>query len=344
MDYPRTVPYVQLDPGSGKFTDGNPLTALPPSNIPAEFLDDVADSIIAVQTAGGIAAAENDTMQLTKGVQNISGAHGQCRLVLAGGNLALNPVALGYVMVGGARVRLPAAGIVRGLAGVYIGGVAGQNAVPGKIYDAYAWSNAGAPELDYWDASAGPTHMADTGATSAVNTGVEVRSNGGVPDSSRTYIGKFQVNAGPALADTPAQRFIASWFNRRPRKCAVSYAAGYGTSYSTYPGIAIASQIAEWLGWADDSDAPVALEGQVRSPAGSGWVTVYWNVMLDGVALNPVEGGVTIPLGQEAGNPSTGAVMSGLAEGYHKLQAYHRVDIGQTIQTSAASLETTVRI
>jgi hypothetical protein len=66
MDYPLTV--VGIDLFGGKFTDGNPLAGIPASGDTSEWANNVTDSIKNVQTAGGVAAIENDATQLLVGM------------------------------------------------------------------------------------------------------------------------------------------------------------------------------------------------------------------------------------------------------------------------------------
>lgn len=62
MDYPHSLPDVYLH--EGKFTDGTPDGAIPPSRDPAQTQNDVIDSILSVQVAGGLVAEEGNTDQL----------------------------------------------------------------------------------------------------------------------------------------------------------------------------------------------------------------------------------------------------------------------------------------
>jgi hypothetical protein len=62
MDYPKSQPDVYLH--QGKFTDGTADGTIPPSRDPAQTQNDIIDSILAVQTAGGLAHEEGNINQL----------------------------------------------------------------------------------------------------------------------------------------------------------------------------------------------------------------------------------------------------------------------------------------
>jgi len=107
MDYPLTQPNVNLL--GGKFTDGDPTVPTPPSRDPASWANDVTDSIRAVQTDGGLAAAEGDATQLAKALRRRYG--GNVTTIAATG--ALTDDMAGLVLIdataGDVVLTLPAA-------------------------------------------------------------------------------------------------------------------------------------------------------------------------------------------------------------------------------------------
>ena len=120
-------------------------------------------------------------------------AHGQCRLVKTGANLALMPFNGNRLTVNGVTCTIPAAGVALAPTGLTVG----------TNYYIYAVATAGV--ITSLEAST-TTHA--TSAT-AGNIGFEIKSG----DDTRSLVGMAQIITGPAWQDTPAQRFVRSWFN-----------------------------------------------------------------------------------------------------------------------------------
>jgi hypothetical protein len=86
-------------------------------------------------------------------------------------------------------------------------------------YYIYAYSNSGALTLE---ASA-------TGHTTNSAYGYEQKTG----DATRALVGAAYVTAGGAFADTAAQRFVVSWFNRQPKRCINNFTADRTQSTAT---------------------------------------------------------------------------------------------------------------
>jgi hypothetical protein len=135
-----------------------------------------------------------------------------------------------FIEINGAVLQIPNAGIA-GLANtsVYVNGVAAQNLAANTTYYVYAFNNAGTITADF--RTDGNGHLTDT---TAGNEGVEVRcSTGTTADSTRTLIGLIRTNASSQFVDSYAQRFVRSWFNRKPAATINYFAADRTTSSTT---------------------------------------------------------------------------------------------------------------
>lgn len=136
---------------------------------------------------------------------------GQCKLsVQSTTSLVLFPYGGNAVTNNGGLIFLPAGGVVATSTSTYVSGVVGQALAASTLYLAYLFSNAGVPTLDFWPQSGG--HMQDT---TPGNIGVEVRNNGGSPDSTRTLVGMVYMDASAHFQSNQQQRFLANWFERK---------------------------------------------------------------------------------------------------------------------------------
>lgn len=134
---------------------------------------------------------------------------GQCQLnYVSGTMITLSTFGGGASLrLNGGVMQVPTSGLNSGLTGVYLNGVAGQNLVANTNYDVFVFSFSGALTYDFWNSGG---HLRDT---TAGNVGVEVRNNSGLPDSTRSYIGKVRISAGTAFQ--PQGIGVISWFNQR---------------------------------------------------------------------------------------------------------------------------------
>lgn len=127
----------------------------------------------------------------TTGAGNV----GQCRLTKSGANLLLSPYQGNGLTINGVVCKIPGAGIT----------LAPGALSAGTLY--YIYATASGTAVSTLEAST-TAHATDA------TTGVEIKSG----DATRTLVGMARPIAGPAFADTDAQRFVCSWFNRRPRR------------------------------------------------------------------------------------------------------------------------------
>lgn len=172
---------------------------------------------------------------------------GQCRLIKSGANLLLNPHDGNKLTINGATYAVPSAGV----------SLAATALTPGTTYNIYAYMNAGTMTLEA-SATAYAIGTADPYVGVAVKNG----------DSSRTLVGMARVITGPAWADTEAQRFVISWFNRRPIVAMMQLGSTATTTSATYVEMNAAYR-AEFLSWAD-TQAIVSGHAATASSIGAG--------------------------------------------------------------------------
>jgi hypothetical protein len=131
-------------------------------------------------------------------------ASGQAQAVFTNTtHFAVNPVGPGNIILNGKQRQIPSAGIATNIASCFIGGVSGQAVANNQTYHAFLFDNSGTLTVDLYTTG----HMTDT---NGANLGVEVRSNGGTPDSTRSYIAILHTDASGHIAATT----VRSWFNR----------------------------------------------------------------------------------------------------------------------------------
>ncbi len=101
MDYPLSDSSVNLL--LGKYTDGNPLTSTPASRDDAVTYNRIIDSILAVQTAGGLTHSEANTNQLRDAIIELIRARTD-KIVRVASTVAINLAAPGANIDGVAMV------------------------------------------------------------------------------------------------------------------------------------------------------------------------------------------------------------------------------------------------
>lgn len=139
---------------------------------------------------------------------------GQCQLqYVSSTQIKLVPYGGNGIRIDGVTYPIPSAGITARTTGVYVEGVANQSLAANTQYYVYAFNNSGTLTLDFWPTSSGG-HLTDG---TAGNVGVEVRSNSGTPDSTRTLVGGVGTDGSIHFNDSLTNRSVLSWFNRRQK-------------------------------------------------------------------------------------------------------------------------------
>lgn len=222
-------------------------------------------------------------------------AMGQCRLTKSGANLLLSPFAGNLLTVNGTNCTVPDAGVT----------LAATSLSPGTTYYIYATQSGGA--INTLEAST----TAWAVSTSAGNKGVPIKTS----DETRTLVGMARVITGPAWADTEAQRFVVSFWNRRSLPGGSAFTAI--RSYASSSWGEVNSEIrSEFLTWSDEA-VQVAASGQyTAATAGS---TYSQGIGVDGTTL---EDGATANNDAAAGqagsiHPFGLSTAKLLSEGYH---------------------------
>jgi hypothetical protein len=180
--------------------------------------------------------------------------------------LAFKPVNGDRIRISGTDYAIPAAGIA-GLAntGVYVNGVAGQNLAASSLYYVYAFNNAGTVTGDF---------STTTHATSATagNVGTEIKNG----DDTRSFIGFIITNASAQFVDSDASRWVASWFNRRPRRAQNALGASRTTSSGSFVQIEVSTDSPSFLAWGDAVMG--AFNGEAGNSGTTGWVEVLLGI------------------------------------------------------------------
>lgn len=158
-------------------------------------------------------------------------AAGQGRLVRSGGNLVFQPFNGNQIAINGEFQTIPAAGV----------SLAPGAAVAGTTYFIYAFMVAAVMTLEF----STTVHATD------VTTGVEIKSG----DATRSLVGMARPIAGPLWTDTNAQRFVISWFNKRPRPLANFFTTnrGFGSAITGEVNAEIRNEFLHWAGEAFQS-------------------------------------------------------------------------------------------
>jgi hypothetical protein len=163
-----------------------------------------------------------------KGFTTGAGYLGQCRLTKSGANLLLSPYNGNGLTINGVAYAIPSAGVT----------LAPTALAVGTTFYIYAYMSAGTMTLE---ASA-------TGHATDTTTGIEIKSG----DATRTLVGLARTITGPAWVDSATQRFVISWFNRRPIQ--MNYSSGVDFSSSSGSNVQINTyQLLEFLCWGDMS-------------------------------------------------------------------------------------------
>jgi len=246
------------------------------------------------------AAGTNSTALATTAFVEAGAARqaGQCRLAKSGANLLLARHNGHRIVINGAAQTIPAAGLSLAAAGL----------TPDTTYFIYAFMNAGVMTLE----------AATTGHATDATAGVEVKAG----DASRTLVGMARPIAGPAWQDGPAQRFMLSYFNRRPLKLAGTFAIGLSTTSTSAVELSAGTRI-EALSWGDSAIDLRAQAQASNNTAGQFCSALVW---MDGAAIGNTLSAHT-PVANQAGSLSH-SIVHDPAEGYHWYNAAGSVSAG----------------
>jgi hypothetical protein len=232
------------------------------------------------------------------GVSNV----GQCRLTKSGSNLLLSPFNGNGLTINGVVCKIPAAGITLAPTALSVG----------TTY--YIYATASGTAVNALEAST-TTHATDS------TTGVEIKSG----DATRTLVGMARIITGPAWSDTTAQRFVVSWFNRRPISLQAVLSASQGNAGTSYS-VLLAGLLLEVLSWASDQVSGTFQGGLTNNVANAVSQTA---IFIDGAAAESFS--ATGAYISAAAQPVYCSVNNNqLSEGYHSLQVYALQNVAST--------------
>ncbi|WP_107327508.1 hypothetical protein [Agrobacterium pusense] len=192
---------------------------------------------------------------------------GQCRLsVQSATALLLSPYSGNSLVINGAPVKIPSAGVTLSNSGLSAN----------TVYNVYAFLSGATLTLE----ASGTAHSPDS------STGVEIKSG----DPTRTLVGKIRTNATSNFADTTNYRGCINWFNRRQ----LNVTGGSGTnSTSSSSYIDLGGSIScSFLAWGDEALFSV-VNGFARSDTVGGQANI--SLTLDGVQGFASDSGMQAP-------------------------------------------------
>lgn len=181
------------------------------------------DSILGRDTAGTGALEEisfSDLANIIAGFVTTHASHGQCYLSYA----STTTIKLeryrgpGGLIIDGAVVQVPSAGVTGDSADCYVAGVSGQTLAASTLYQVYAFMNGAVMTLDFITG----------GSTATDSNGVVTRSG----DSTRTLVGYVYTNGSGGFTAATADYLIRSWFNSRPASVQATASSSYTASAS----------------------------------------------------------------------------------------------------------------
>lgn len=231
----------------------------------------------------------NINAALTQGYKDLS-SHGQCRLVYTSASVVtLIPFNGNKLLINGYPQVVPSVGVALSSAGL----------AATTMYYVYAYMSSGVMTLE----------ASTTGYATDSTTGVVIKSG----DATRTLVGLIYCKTAATFADTYAQRFVASYFNRRPRETVGGFSGNRTTttvgSFAEVNGEART----EFLTWGD-SATQINYFGTIWTAAAT-YFTI-WGVAVDstnaaykGRAYGFAYSSAAVPLG--------GGISGTLGEGLH---------------------------
>lgn len=223
------------------------------------------------------------------GKLNGAPGYGHCRLTKSGTNLLLSPCNGNLLTIDGSINVVPSAGVTLAPTALSVG----------TTYFIYAYMSSGTMTLE----------ASTTGHSTDSTTGMEIKTG----DSTRTLVGMARIITGPAWADTDAQRFVLSYFNRRGVSGKSAFTADRTSTSATYA--EINSEIRnEFLTWPDEI-VQSAISGRVSDDTINGFPTT--SIGFDGTTAEDTFSVDNV--NPAATNHPIAAYVykNGLSEGYH---------------------------
>lgn len=238
---------------------------------------------------------------------------GQCRLTKSGANLLLSRYNGDKLAFPAGYASIPAAGIT----------LAPTALAVDTVFNIYAVQTAGA--VSSLEAST-TAHSQDT------TTGIEIKTG----DATRVLVGKARTITGPAWQDTAAQRFVISWYNRRPLSTSAAFTTTRTTASPTLTEVNTEIRN-EFLVWGDAAITAV-ISGGVFNNTNGAQINSAIAVDSTTVALE----GMTVTGNQAATNTIVFAMgataITTPAEGYHFTTLLGNASAGTSSWTGSATV------
>ena len=167
-------------------------------------------------------------------------------------------------------------------------------------------------------------------STTAGNKGAPIKSG----DDTRTLVGMAALIAGPAWADTDAQRLVLSYWNRLNRTAKNAFTTDRSTSSTS--AVEINAEIrTEALNWADEAVWGL-LAGEAQASAAGALARTF--IGIDGITTLEDGGGGSYAISTGYGGPAAAPVArTDLAEGYHYYTAVGFMNLGTGTWRGAAA-------
>lgn len=322
---------VTLNVGTGKsFTPGMFVVLVCATN-PAEYMagtvtsyDPVTGQLVLNSTSSAGSGTCSSWVVSASGAAGIPGPPGPasttplCGLLTSSSNVLLkfSPKNGNVVLVNGVLYVVPSGGISIPNTNVEVGGVAGQTLAVSTAYDIFLKDNGSGTLIPSFYATATGVHMVST------SSGVEVRSAGGTPDDTRSYIGKCKTDTGGLFVDSAQNRLVISWFNQRPLTTIFS---GTGNSANSSMTELSSSHRVHFLTFGTNA-IRFDIHGYMTATAAcSGAAEAVYNGVTPGQQI----ANYISATGQE--HPIAACVLTTLAEGDNYVSAFVDVSAGQTL-------------
>lgn len=209
---------------------------------------------------------------------------GRCRLDKSGANIVLTPFNGNQITINSKACVIPDAGVSLAPTGLTVG----------TLYLIYAWMNGATMTLE----------ASTTVSVVQAGTGIRIKTG----DATRTLVGCVRPITGPAFQDTPAQRFVLSWFNRRLMRTSNNLTTPFSTNSTAYVEIGTTLRN-EFLCWGND-DIRFHYNGYTYC---GGPQYVYTSIFFDTIAAGD---DFAASFGVDGNNVSF-STMRSLAFGYH---------------------------
>lgn len=242
-----------------------------------------------------------------------AGYLGQCRLVKSGANLVLQRYNGVGLTINGVAYAIPSAGVSLAPTALSVG----------TLYYIYAYMNAGTMTLE----ASTTAHATDS------TTGIEIKSG----DATRTLVGMARIITGPAFADTDAQRFVISWFNRRPRR--IYLAAGSSVVNGNTIPVPLLGNM-EYLAWGDAS-IEAKFVGSVLNNTGNALCSTA--LSSDSTSAFAHAASIFQAYTASANGPCVGSSTFVVSEGYHYFNVLGSVSGGVGTWASGFEMSGTIQ-